>query len=280
MESYRAAKERLFTELLAAGRVAVLNADSPGIRRGWRRCARSASSESSPTATRRTRNCASSHRLPRPSGQRIAVELFGERHDIDLPLVGGFQAMNVLAALGLVIATGAAPRRGGGGAAAAAAACPAACSWSARPRRGAPVFVDYAHTPDALATVLTRAAAACRAAARRRVRRRRRPRPRQAAADGPGRGRARRSRLCHRRQSAQRGPGGDPPRDPGGGARRDRDRRPARGDRRRDRRAAEPAMCWSSPARATRPGRSSAARSCRSTMPSVAREALAAAAPA
>src|SRR5207247_3241773 len=33
MESYRAAKERLFTELLPAGRVVVLNADAPEFRR-------------------------------------------------------------------------------------------------------------------------------------------------------------------------------------------------------------------------------------------------------
>ena len=126
-------------------------------------------------------------RVPLPSGQRLAIEVFGERSDIDLPLVGEFQASNVLAALGLVIATGAAPREARCRAAAARAASPDGCSSSetgARPPSGAAVFVDYAHTPDALATVLTRAAPAYRAAARRRVRRRRRPRPRQAAADG------------------------------------------------------------------------------------------------
>ena len=39
-------------------------------------------------------------RLARPFGQRITADLFGERHTLDLPLVGEFQAMNVLAALG------------------------------------------------------------------------------------------------------------------------------------------------------------------------------------
>ena len=92
-------------------------------------------------------------RLPRPFGQRISAELFGERHTVDLPLVGDFQAMNVLAALGLVVATGAA----------LGAALPALPRLSGVPGRmqlagesatGASVFVDYAHTPDALASVL------------------------------------------------------------------------------------------------------------------------------
>src|SRR5204863_3568191 len=81
------------------------------------------------------------------------AELFGARHTVDLPLVGEFQAMNVLAALGLVVATGAALD----------AALPALPCLSGVPGRmqlvgesatGAPVFVDYAHTPDALASVL------------------------------------------------------------------------------------------------------------------------------
>jgi UDP-N-acetylmuramoyl-L-alanyl-D-glutamate--2,6-diaminopimelate ligase len=92
-------------------------------------------------------------RLPRPFGQRITAELFGARHTLELPLVGEFQAMNVLAALGLAVATGAALE----------AALPVLPRLSGVPGRmqlvgesatGAPVFVDYAHTPDALASVL------------------------------------------------------------------------------------------------------------------------------
>ncbi len=94
-------------------------------------------------------------RVPLSSGQRLTVEVFGARSEIDLPLVGGFQASNVLAALGLAIATGAAPRdavavlpRLGG--------VPGRMQYRRRDRRPAPpIFVDYAHTPDALATVLS-----------------------------------------------------------------------------------------------------------------------------
>jgi UDP-N-acetylmuramyl-tripeptide synthetase len=70
-----------------------------------------------------------------------------------LPLAGEFQAMNALAALGLVVATGAS----------ADAATEALTRLTGAPGRlqfvaeheGGAIVVDYAHTPDALATVLS-----------------------------------------------------------------------------------------------------------------------------
>ena len=113
---------------------------------------------SSATATSRRSELRVVDLVPLPSGQRLTIEVFGERGDIDLPLVGEFQASNALAALGLAIATGAAPRE----------AVAVLTRLSGVPGRmqfigktggetasGAAVFVDYAHTPDALATVLT-----------------------------------------------------------------------------------------------------------------------------
>ena len=79
--------------------------------------------------------------------------MLGTRHEVELPLVGGFQASNALAALGLVVATG-------GDAARAVAAlatltgAPGRLQLVARHRTGAPVYVDYAHKPEALETVL------------------------------------------------------------------------------------------------------------------------------
>ncbi len=110
------------------------------------------------------------------------------------------------------------------------------------------------------------AAALRQAQAGRRVRRRRRSRCRQAADHGRDRGRECRSRHHHRRQSAQREAGSHSRRDP---------RRPPRARAKsataRPRSAPRSrnwkmAMRCSSPARATRPGRSSAARSCRSVI--------------
>ena len=152
MAAYRAAKARLFGKLLMPGGPAVLNADSPEFdalaalcrQRGHRVIGYGRAAE-----------CALHIRdqEPLPFGQRLRLELFGVRYDIELPLVGGFQAMNVLAALGLVVATGTPPD-------AALATLPALTGVPGRMQligesaAGAAVFVDYAHTPDALATVL------------------------------------------------------------------------------------------------------------------------------
>ncbi len=70
-----------------------------------------------------------------------------------LPMVGTFQAFNALCALGLAVSTGADP-------AAAIAACerlrgvPGRLQLAARHACGAPIYVDYAHTPDALRAAL------------------------------------------------------------------------------------------------------------------------------
>ena len=74
------------------------------------------------------------------------------------------------------------------------------------------VFVDFAHTPDALTGVLAGPAASDLRAADLRVRRRRRARSPEAAADGPGRRARRRSGHPHQRQSAPRRPVGHHPR--------------------------------------------------------------------
>src|SRR5439155_8226507 len=152
MDSYRAAKERLFTALLMPEGPAVVNADIPEFAALASLCRE----RGHPVIAYGRTSGAKLRildRLPRPFGQRISAELFGERHTVDLPLVGDFQAMNVLAALGLVVATGAA----------LGAALPALPHLSGVPGRmqlagesatGASVFVDYAHTPDALASVL------------------------------------------------------------------------------------------------------------------------------
>ena len=66
MDSYRAAKERLFAELLRAGRLRRAQCRQPGIRRAGGAVPRSAGIESSATATRRAASCASSTGVPLP----------------------------------------------------------------------------------------------------------------------------------------------------------------------------------------------------------------------
>lgn len=86
---------------------------------------------------------------PEGVGQRLA---FTDGMDVLLPLVGRFQAENALLAAGLAIASGA-PRTAALAALAHLEGVPGRLEQvSADPAR--PVFVDYAHKPEALATVL------------------------------------------------------------------------------------------------------------------------------
>ncbi|HVH79227.1 MAG TPA: UDP-N-acetylmuramoyl-L-alanyl-D-glutamate--2,6-diaminopimelate ligase, partial [Stellaceae bacterium] len=154
MEAYFAAKTRLFTDLLAPTAAAVINADSPEYARlaalmkdrGHKVIAYGASAAADLRLIERS---------PRHDGQHLTLSLYGKPHAVDLKLVGDFQAMNVLAALGLVIATGSRLDK-------AVAALPSLTTVPGRmqfvgERNGAAIFVDYAHTPDALSTVLAAA---------------------------------------------------------------------------------------------------------------------------
>ncbi|MBC7950749.1 MAG: UDP-N-acetylmuramoyl-L-alanyl-D-glutamate--2,6-diaminopimelate ligase [Rhodospirillaceae bacterium] len=143
MDSYGAAKLRLFTELLPADGVAVVNADShitiPGAK--------------VLSYGRKGKDLKLVDARPEPHGQVLDLEILGRKVTVRLPLAGTFQASNALAALGLVIACGA-------DSIAATATLehldgvPGRLQKVAETITGAPVYVDYAHTPDALETVL------------------------------------------------------------------------------------------------------------------------------
>jgi UDP-N-acetylmuramoyl-L-alanyl-D-glutamate--2,6-diaminopimelate ligase len=84
--------------------------------------------------------------------QKLDLEHRGRRHAVRLPLVGEFQIENALVAAGLAIGTGSEPQavfaelellEGAKGRLEQVAE-----------RNGAPIFVDYAHKPDALAKAL------------------------------------------------------------------------------------------------------------------------------
>ncbi|MBY9063289.1 UDP-N-acetylmuramoyl-L-alanyl-D-glutamate--2,6-diaminopimelate ligase [Sphingomonas yunnanensis] len=88
-------------------------------------------------------------RVPTLLGQGLVVRAGGVDHRVQLPLIGGYQAANALIAAGLVIATG-------GDVAATIAGLARLQPVRGRLERaaitasGAPVYVDYAHTPDAI----------------------------------------------------------------------------------------------------------------------------------
>jgi UDP-N-acetylmuramoyl-L-alanyl-D-glutamate--2,6-diaminopimelate ligase len=150
-EDYFAQKLRLFTELLPDGAGAVVDVDSEA----GARVAEIARARGLKLLT--VGREGQSLRLASADidgfGQVLAVEHDGKSYKLRLPLVGAFQASNALVAAGLAMATGSS----------AANVLPLLQSLhGARGRLdlagtapcGAPIFIDYAHTPDALAKAL------------------------------------------------------------------------------------------------------------------------------
>ncbi|TMJ23838.1 MAG: UDP-N-acetylmuramoyl-L-alanyl-D-glutamate--2,6-diaminopimelate ligase [Alphaproteobacteria bacterium] len=151
MDAYFAAKARLFEALLPANGTAVVNADSDRAAQLGEICARRGVRFW--TYGAKGRDLRLLRDQPTPGGQHLALEVLGSRHEVELPLVGGFQASNALAALGLVVATGGDVARAVA-ALATLTGAPGRLQLVARHRTGAPVYVDYAHKPEALETVL------------------------------------------------------------------------------------------------------------------------------
>jgi UDP-N-acetylmuramoyl-L-alanyl-D-glutamate--2,6-diaminopimelate ligase len=152
MTAYRAAKERLFTALLKPGGAAILNRDSGE----FQRLAALMRERGHPVLAYGLGRAAELRlvgTVPRGRGQDLALDVFGRRYRLFLPLLGQFQAMNALAALGLAIATGV-PAAAGIAALARLTAVPGRLQFVAAAAKGGGIVVDYAHTPDALATVL------------------------------------------------------------------------------------------------------------------------------
>ncbi len=151
MESYLEAKTRLFSDIMGAGGVAVVNADAPYGEAVRAACA--ARGQRIITYGARGEDIRLEDAAPLPEGQRLRLTVMGRAHTVSLPLVGAFQAENALCALGLALACGEDEAR-------AVAALESLDGAPGRVQRiaghpgGAAVFVDYAHTPDALASVL------------------------------------------------------------------------------------------------------------------------------
>ena len=151
MEDYFDAKMRLFSEVVSDGGAAVIWADDAwsgravdaARARGLRLLTVGEEGEAIRLLSRK----------PGHLGQELKTEYQGTRRETMLPLIGAYQAANALVAAGLALATGAEPAqvfdalgrlqpvRGRLERAAIAAS-------------GAPVYVDYAHTPDALAAAI------------------------------------------------------------------------------------------------------------------------------
>lgn len=150
MDSYLAAKMRLFEALLPPGRTAVIDADGEYAPRVIETCR--ARGLNVFTTGRRGEGLRLEEARAQADSMRLAVLHEGARREIRLPLAGIFMASNALVAAGLCIASGES----------ADAVLGALETLKGAPgrlekvgeRNGAPVFVDYAHKPDALEKVL------------------------------------------------------------------------------------------------------------------------------
>jgi UDP-N-acetylmuramoyl-L-alanyl-D-glutamate--2,6-diaminopimelate ligase len=151
MVSYWRAKRRLFAEVMPPRRAAVINADVGEGRTLVELCRsrrhRVITYGAAGVDVRVVRAVAS------PLGQDLTLSVFDKEYQVRLPLAGTFQASNVACALGLALATGC-------DAPAAVAALeslegvPGRLQKAAATPGGAAIYVDYAHTPDALETIL------------------------------------------------------------------------------------------------------------------------------
>ena len=147
MAAYLTAKLRLFSEVLSPDGTAVVWADDVAAARvvDLAHCR----GNRLVTVGERGETLRLVGREPTLLGQGLTIEAAGATHKVNLPLIGGYQAANALVAAGLVIATG-------GDVAATIANLARLQPVRGRleraviARSGAPVYVDYAHTPDAV----------------------------------------------------------------------------------------------------------------------------------
>src|SRR5688572_32143272 len=147
MEAYFEAKMRLFSEVIEPDGVAVVWTDDARSDEVVRRCR--ARGLEVMTVGARGEELKLVSRETSPLGQKLVVEAQGRTHRVELALIGAYQAANALTAAALVIATGGElaptlsnlsrvhPVRG-------------RLERAVITRAGAPIYVDYAHTPDAI----------------------------------------------------------------------------------------------------------------------------------
>jgi UDP-N-acetylmuramoyl-L-alanyl-D-glutamate--2,6-diaminopimelate ligase len=151
MDAYFEAKMRLFGDVVAEDGAAVIWADD-----AWSAQAIAAAKARGLrliTVGEQGETLKLLSRTPTLLGQTLELAFEGTTRKLDLPLIGAYQAANALVSAGLVFATG-------GDAAATLSALSriqpvrGRLERAAITRSGAPVYVDYAHTPDAITAAI------------------------------------------------------------------------------------------------------------------------------
>ncbi len=153
-EDYLQAKLRLFTDLLPKGGTAVINVDGANADRVVEKVTKAGRQVFSVGFSGQDLQLLESK--PQPSGLTMKVKAGDEIYEIALPLFGSFQAENALVAAGLVVTSGYE----------AAHVLPLLEKLRGAPGRmdlaaerhfengSAGIYIDYAHTPDAILTAL------------------------------------------------------------------------------------------------------------------------------
>jgi UDP-N-acetylmuramoyl-L-alanyl-D-glutamate--2,6-diaminopimelate ligase len=150
-DDYLAAKLRLFTEVVQDGGVAVVNADAAHAQafidaakaRGLKLI----------TVGRKGDTIHLDRREDRGGAQALTLHYQGKIFYVELPQAGDFQASNALVAAGLAIGLGENPDKVFE-ALEHLKGAPGRMEKVAFSKSGAPIYVDYAHTPDSLEKVL------------------------------------------------------------------------------------------------------------------------------
>jgi UDP-N-acetylmuramoyl-L-alanyl-D-glutamate--2,6-diaminopimelate ligase len=152
VEDYLGAKLRLFSELVVDGGGSVFNADDK-YANAFRSAAQLRGLKSL-SYGKKGQDIRLIKLQPENDGQRIKIEVLGAEYDLKLPLVGDFQAFNAMCALGLVIGLGE-NIQNTVSQLSYLTVIAGRMEHVGRHPNGAAVFVDYAHTPDALENILT-----------------------------------------------------------------------------------------------------------------------------
>lgn len=156
--AYFDAKARLFAELVVKDGTAVINLDDPygqrvhdiALGRGLKCITFGRHADAL------LRVCSVKNTV---SGQSVVIDINGNEYVFEVSLVGEFQVFNALAALGLVMALGA-PQTKAVAALSTLKGVPGRMELIGA-TKGVGIYVDYAHTPDGLQTVLSAARAHC-----------------------------------------------------------------------------------------------------------------------
>ena len=151
MDDYFNAKARLFTELAAEGVPAVINVDSEY----GRKMAELASKSGLEVMTVgwSGADIRIAEVTPRRASQTLELVWEGKWYKVELPLAGEFQTLNAVSALGLAVVTGV-PKEIALKAVTQLKTVAGRMEKAGEAKSGAPVFIDFAHTPDGLEKLL------------------------------------------------------------------------------------------------------------------------------